>query len=331
MPILPIRPRWVIPLQKSVFEHVHPDDLETIRQLERSITGQQPVHGSLQFRHLHADGHAVRIMDAVYAPSGAMQNVVFILRDLTDRQRLQEIQIEREILRHSLEKEQDLSALKSHMMTRIAHEFRTPLAIILSSIETLEIYAARLKPEQRMAKRRIISQQIQHLTDMLDDIGMVIRGSFVSEKLQKSRICLQEIIEDVIGKLGKNDYPQERFELNLHEGLIIHGDYGNLKRAFYEIISNAARFSEHNTPIQIQATASDEQVRLQVSDQGIGIHSDDVAHAFEPFFRGRNIDEIGGLGLGLTIAQAVIQAHQGTIELESQLGTGTRITVTIPA
>ncbi len=159
-----------------------------------------------------------------------------ISQDITVRKQAQEAvrvsQLEQARLRTSLEKEHELSELKSRMMLRIAHEFRTPLTIILSSLESLERYADRLTPEQRATKRQTMNLQIQKLTRMLDDIGLAVRGDFAAPDSIRSTINLMDILKAVIVTVETELEQQQRFALSVDTGLQVTGDVVSLKRAF---------------------------------------------------------------------------------------------------
>jgi len=271
----------------------------------------------------------------VYDEQQKIMGGMVISQDITVRKQAQEairaIQLEQDHLRTSLEKEQELSELKSRMMLRIAHEFRTPLAVILSSLETLEHYHDRLTPEQRTSKRHTMNVQIQKLTRMLDDIGLAVRGEFAAIDSVRSTIDLMDLLKAETVTVEAELEQQPRFVLNVPTGLQVTGDVVSLKRAFHEVLSNAARFSNQGTSIQVQAELEDRAVKVQIIDQGIGIPLDEQARIMTPFFRGSNINERGGLGLGLTLAHDVITAHQGRLRVSSQEGAGTTVTVTLPA
>lgn len=271
----------------------------------------------------------------VYDEQQKFMGGMVISQDITVRKQAQEairaIQLEQDHLRTSLEKEQELSELKSRMMLRIAHEFRTPLAVILSSLETLEHYHDRLTPEQRTSKRHTMNVQIQKLTRMLDDIGLAVRGEFAAIDTVRSTIDLMDLLKAEILTVEAELEQQPRFALSVPTGLQVTGDVVSLKRAFHEVLSNAARFSNQGTSIQVQAELEDRSVKVQITDQGIGIPLDEQARILTPFFRGSNINERGGLGLGLTLAHDVITAHQGRLRVSSQEGAGTTVTVTLPA
>lgn len=319
---------------KSVFDYVYFEDRDWLRERGLKMSQLNEKLDQREYRHCHADGHYLWVVGHIsylYDSKGEVQGIVSLVRDLTETHRLRDLQIEQAQLQTSLEKEQELSELKSQMMLRIAHEFRTPLAIIKSTSESLDHYHDRLTAVQRTTKRQMINLQIQKLTRMLDDIGLAVRGEFAAIDTVRSTINLMDLLKAEAVTVEAELEQQPRFALSVPAGLQVTGDVVSLKRAFHEILSNAARFSNQGTSIQVQAELEDRDVKVQITDQGIGIPLDDQARILTPFFRGSNINERGGLGLGLTLAHDVITAHQGRLIVSSQEGAGTTVTATLPA
>lgn len=318
---------------RSALDYIHPDDADLVRASRLSISQQGGKREVLEFRHVRADGLYVWLethSGVLYGSNGAFQGLVSVQRDLTERRRLQALELERERLQTSLAKERELSGVKSRMMARIAHEFRTPLAVMWSSFETLEIYAERFSLEERLAKRRNIQGQIRHITQMLDDINLVVNGNVALHKAKSSTVDLAALLQQIASELEAEVDQRERFVLSLPDHLLVHGDREQLGRAFCEILSNAVGFSNAGTPIRLVSECRGDSVMISITDEGIGIPSADQARIFEPLFRGSNIDERQGLGVGLAIARAVIIAHQGTIQVSSQEDQGTTVEVMLP-
>lgn len=310
--------------QPAHAENIRRDALEVISRRQSSYT--------VEFRHAHAAGHYVWVegrLNFIYLEDGQVQGVVVVLRDQTTRHELLALEFEQERLNTALEKERELNELKSRMMFRITHEFRTPLAIILSLVETLERYSDRLSDEQRAGKRKAINSQIRRLTRMLDDIGLVVRNDFVPEHMVLGHTNLNQLCQDVIAEVEAELDQPGRFVLETTPDGVIRGEQAALRRCLYEILLNGARFSPVGKPVRVRVQDAEAQVVVRVADEGIGVLPEEKPRLFEPFFRGSNIDEIGGLGVGLTIAQAVIRAHHGTIEHTAAPG-GTQVTITLP-
>lgn len=318
---------------QSVLDYIHPDDAGSVRASRLSISQQGARTEVVEYRHLRADGQYVWLethSGMLYGADGAFQGLVSVKRDLTERRRLQSLELEQERLQTSLAKERELSDLKTRMMVRIAHEFRTPLAVIWSSFETLDAYSERLSVEQRSAKRHNIQREIGHITRMLDDIHLVVNGNVVLRKSDLSPIDLAARLQQLVSELDMKPDQRDRVTLTLPARALVRGNRDLLDRAFNEILSNAVRFSNAGTPIRVVGEQRGESVAIAIIDAGIGIPSADLPRISEPFFRGSNTNERQGLGTGLAIAKAVITAHQGTIAIRSQQDVGTTVEVILP-
>ncbi|MFN8529366.1 MAG: GAF domain-containing sensor histidine kinase [Anaerolineae bacterium] len=245
-------------------------------------------------------------------------------------QQVQQMLIEEERLRTVLAKETELSQLKSRMMERIAHEFRTPLAIIQTSTSTLDLYLERLTVEQRNNKFKHIYDQVNRLSDLLGQIGFVMNGHVMPEAVQFSRTDLSSVCRQTAQELETQFAQPGKYILDLPDSLMVHADAGALRNLVFHIMHNAAQFSAANSPVSVSLSTHDQDVELTVSDRGIGILPEEQGHIFETFFRGTNIGEVSGLGLGLTIAKACVDLHQGSLIVESIPEQGTTVRIWLP-
>ena len=314
-------------------QYLHPDDADRIRQHRPGSPTPSLGDDTLQFRCRHQHGHYLWVEGRqryLYTADGQYEGVVVLLRDLTEQQRVQALQLDHHRLQTSLDKEQELSQLKAGMMLRITHEFRTPLAVLWAAFETLYNYSDRLTDDQRLGKRRTMQLQIHQITDMLDDITLVIQGDLQVATLKVTEIDLRANLAALAVVVEAQLGQTHRFALCVPAETVIRVDWLRLKRALQEVMSNAARFSAPETQVQVTVERDVRGVTITVSDQGIGIPAADQAHVFDPFFRGSNINERGGLGLGLTIARGIILAHQGSITLDNPPAGGTRVAIWLP-
>jgi len=253
-----------------------------------------------------------------------------IARDLTEPKQYQAALIERETLRAKLEQEAELSQLKSGMMVRVAHEFRTPLAIIQATTETLTTYAERLTPNQKAAKTANIRTSIQRLTDMLSEIEVAVKGTLVPDELRIVPIDLSSLCSQVAREIETHFDLPGKFALLVPESVMVAGDLATVKNAVLHVMRNAARYSAPSDVVQVTLAPNHNGTVLIIQDRGIGILPEEQERIFEPFFRGSNMGEIRGLGLGLTIARASVEAHHGTIQVESTPGSGTTVSIWLP-
>lgn len=262
--------------------------------------------------------------------SSAPYAVVTTFADITHQRALQAIEVENKTLQAQIEKEQELSGLKSRMMERIAHEFRTPLALIQLATDTYMRYYDRMSKEQQLRKDTTIRHNIQRLTDMLDEIGMVVRGSLAPTALNSIPINVHQLCKEVQANLEAQFELPGKYALDIPADLTIDADPFVLGRSTYHLMRNAARFSPSETTVDIHAQVTSDGFELRICNRGIGIPTAELTRVFEPFYRGTNIGETSGLGLGLTIAQAGVVAHGGRIRAESIPGEATTFILWLP-
>ncbi len=299
---------------------------------ERNLTGKS----SVELTGIRRDGTTfpVAVTSSFFPGPNAIRHTWSIVHDMTEHKRLQQTLIDQEKTRTALTKENELSALKAQMMQRMTHEFRTPLSVLQASIETLTTYLDRLSPEQRWVKAENIKRGIRRLTGMLDEISFVVRDEPLDSQ-PRTKVDLYELCQQVVSEIESQTKQAYRFVLDLPdpktstESMLI-GDPDTLKMALTHVMRNAVRFSAPAEPVTICLSGSDQEIVMQVIDQGIGIPLPEQSRLFEPFFRASNINEIGGLGLGLTIAKSCIETHQGTIAIVSVPERGTTVTIRLP-
>ncbi len=312
---------------------VHPEDIESMSEsfLKAAALANHQITG--EFRLRHADGHYIDfevVGKLLFDDANNFVSGVFISRDVSERKRMQNLLLEKEKLQTALGKELELNDLKTRMMSRIAHEFRTPLTVIQASTETLTHYFDRLTTAQKDSKEVVIKGQIQRLTDMLDEISLVMNGSFTPLHVHPTTTDLGLLCQQMAGQLERQVNLPGKFALDIPESATASVDGQVLRNAILHIMRNAARFSKPSGIVKISLTSDENNIQLRITDTGIGILPEELPRIFDPFFRGSNISEISGLGIGLTIARAAVDAHDGTIRVESVVGEGTTVTINIP-
>jgi PAS domain S-box-containing protein len=252
-----------------------------------------------------------------------------VIRDVTEQVRLEELKVSEERLQVALQKERELNALKSKMMIRIAHEFRTPLSIISINGETLDKYIDRMSDERRHQKLDEMRRRIQQLAQILDNIITVAQNEYDFQDspltvFEVADLCYQCVEAEQIALAGNH---RILIETTPHR---IRANRPHLETILTNLLANAIRYSPDGSTIHLRQSFDQDDLLLQVTDEGIGISPDDLARIFEPFFRGTNTDDISGLGLGLSIVRDFVQHYGGAIAVESQPGQGTTFTVRLP-
>ncbi|MGV0027229.1 ATP-binding protein [Phormidesmis priestleyi] len=236
--------------------------------------------------------------------------------------------------REAFIKEQELNDLKSRFITTASHEFRTPLAIVMTSAELLERMGSDCSEDRRVTYLQKIREAVRSMTRILSD--MLTVGKVKSEKLEfnPTRIELRSFCQKILSdlQLSETSLPSVWVEIvgDRTEGF---WDEDLMALMMTNLLINAVKYSINRTPIFLTIrcpTASESDVVFRIQDHGIGIPSEDLPHLFESFHRARNVDTIAGVGLGLAIVQQCVDRHQGKITVESEVGRGTIVEVTLP-
>lgn len=252
-------------------------------------------------------------------------NCVYIGRDITARK-----QAETEI-RNSLAKEKELRELKSGFISMATHEFRNPLSSILLCVQNLGE-----NHNLSNANRDFYLQSIQDaaltMNFLLEDVLILSRAESDQQKLKLEPIDLKEFCLQIILKLtsiyvskGVNFDYQGEFQL-------VNLDKTTLRYILNNLLSNALKYSDSGGTVELIVSYSKEsaEVKIEVSDRGIGIPQESQKHLFESFYRAGNVNSIPGTGLGLSIVKKSVDLYQGSITLSSEINQGTKIVVILP-
>lgn len=232
----------------------------------------------------------------------------------------EEVEIE---LRNALEKEKDLSELKSRFVSMASHEFRTPLSTVLSSTYLLQKYInTEDQPKREKHIERIISS-VKMLTDILNDflsVGKIEEGK-IKTNFSKFNLC--NSINNIKAEMSELKKEGQHIYYTHIGDEIIWLDESMMKHIVMNLLSNAIKFSPEKSIIYIETENKGDHLYLSVKDNGIGMSTDDQKHLFERFFRGTNVTNIQGTGLGLHIVQKYAELMNGNIECISELYKGT--------
>jgi signal transduction histidine kinase len=233
-------------------------------------------------------------------------------------------------LRLALEKEKELSQLRSEFMSLISHEFRTPLTTILSSDQLLQRYGKRLSEEKQQNHHERIQNAVGYMTQLLEDVLLVGTAEAGKLKFEPTLIDVVAFCGDLVETLQMNTTQHKLIFVSDSEELYAQMDKKLLGHIFTNLLSNAIKFSPKGGTVQFDLVSSSGSVILRIQDNGIGIPAKDLPQLFESFSRASNVDCIQGTGLGLTIVKKSVDLHGGQIAVESEVRLGTTFTVTLP-
>lgn len=295
-----------------------------------------------EIKSYHPDGTPRWIEWVSYAFTDEVGSVTMIQsvgRDITTSKQLEAQRLELEEQRHrnrmleiALEKEREIVELRQNFTSMITHEFRTPLAVIQSTIEILRMYLDRLPVERLSQRLDIITKQAQRMNDLLSDILTYSRGERKLAPNDIEDIELTAFCHEMADDFRLIDEGQHPIALTFGNGpLIIRTDRRLFEHIYLNLVGNAIKYSPPGAPVDVSIHRADDKFIITVSDKGIGIPEADFERIFTPFHRAANVGSRSGSGLGLPIVKQCVEGLGGSISLVSQLGVGTIFTVVLPA
>ncbi|HYQ46015.1 MAG TPA: DAHL domain-containing protein [Polyangiaceae bacterium] len=228
------------------------------------------------------------------------------------------------------EKERELGELKTRFVSMTSHEFRTPLSVIVSSTDLLENYSERWDAERRRDHLERIRSAAGSMDRLLDDILLIGRAEAGVLRASPAQLNLDEVCRQLVESLEYSSARSHDIRYDFSGDPNVTLDERLLSELVGNLLSNALKYSPPGSQVDFDVVASDQQCRFTVEDRGIGIPQEDVAHLFESFFRASNADQIKGSGLGLAVVKKAVEVQNGTVEVESRLGQGTKFVVHVP-
>jgi len=291
-------------------------DITTRKNIETNLLAQKKELGTLAMamQRLNAELEA------------KVEERTLILKEALEK--LEESQKE---LNDALEKEKQLSELKSGFVSLASHEFRTPLSTILSSASLISRYPERGEQDKREKHVKRIKDSVRHLNNILEDFLSL--GKLDDGKIQAhpEMFLVDEFLKQVLDEFSGTEQPGQQLLLENYATGSFCSDKRIIRNILINLVGNAIKFSGDNSKIKIVASYAKETLSLSVEDEGIGISQADQEHLFTSFFRGKNAANIEGTGLGLHIVKRYLDLLNGTLTLKSELNEGTIITCTFPS
>lgn len=276
------------------------------RQILRSIDRRSFWEGEVSLERADGDERDVyMVCTAVTDSEGQRVGQLTVLRDISQSKRLEE--------------------QKARFIASASHELRTPIA----NLKT-RLYLLKRQPERTSEHLEVAQKAANWLQDLVTDMFDMTRFERGVLPFEREEVIVQELLREVL------DYQQPEAErrsvaLRLRapeEPIIFSTDPYRLTQVVSNLLVNAINYTSHDGSVTIHLDAEPERLILTVEDTGEGIAPEALPHLFKPFYRARNDGQ--GVGLGLAIVQEIVRLHQGTIEVKSELGRGSRFIVTLP-
>ena len=239
-----------------------------------------------------------------------------------------------EELRKANESLRKIDETRRAFFADISHELRTPLTVIRGEGEISLRGKNKRVAEYKKSMERIV-EQAKHLSVLVNDLLFIARQGAGAARLNLQSLDLTELVEKVCGDARVIAYNKD-IGITLANGStheMVRGDPARLRQLLLVLLDNAVRYSKSKGAIEVEVARSRGKVKVQVSDSGVGIPPEELEGIFERFRRGGSAAEMNeeGLGLGLPLAKAIVEAHKGRIEMKSKVGKGTTVSVTLPA
>lgn len=234
-------------------------------------------------------------------------------------------------LEQEKDKEKELAELKSRFVSMTSHEFRTPLTVIGSSAELLQTYGETWDTDKRAKHFGKIKLATAQMKRMLDAVLLVGKAEAGMLKFEPRGIDVAALVAEVVEELQMDVNTSHTIEVNLDEEVseaVL--DERLMKHLVTNLLTNAMKYSPDAARVFLDVSVDDDELVIVVEDTGLGIAPNDLDRLFESYYRGENVGNIKGTGLGLALVKTAVDQHSGSIHVESELGGGTTFTVRIP-
>jgi signal transduction histidine kinase len=274
----------------------------------------------------------------IHGDEGVMGVIVFFSSEIATPNRELEAmmgtlgsQVGQAIERRDAEVEAD--RLKNEFFSLVSHEFRTPLTSIVGYVELLEETPEGITEEERAQFLGVVKRNSERLRRLVDDLLFISKVQGGSFALTPRELDLDELASHAIDAV-RPAAEENGLSLVLDTDGVsqFYGDPDRLAQLFDNLLSNAVKYTPTGERIEVNLSSAGDQLVLEVRNTGVHIQPDELKHLFERFFRASTASEgeMPGVGLGLTIAQSIVEAHGGEIHANSDKQTGTIFRVKLP-
>lgn len=230
----------------------------------------------------------------------------------------------------AFEQEREQRQLKSKLVAMFSHDFRNPLATIMSSNSLLRDYSDRMDEARRTGHFNRIEASVRQLMQMLDDMLIVAQMESGSLEFHPEQVNIAAFLQQIVDEFHTIHGETYLLVFENHYADSVMADPRLLRQIAANLISNAIKYSPEGREVLVRLERQNGHVVMTVRDHGIGIPDADQPHLFTAFHRASNVGEVSGTGLGLAIVKQAVDLHGGSIYLESKVGHGTTVKVEIP-
>ena len=281
--------------------------------------------------HTHKQGGVVDVevlMKPIFDSDGKLKSYLAAARDVTEREHMLKD------LESALEAQKELGALKSKFVSMVSHEFRTPVATILSSAELLQMSLLNIQginADHVNKHLNRIKHEVKRITNLLNDVLILEKHAQGKQTVSPQKVLLIDILEVQLKEVFGFREDASRLKIDpVPPQLFINTDPQILQHIVINLVENALKYSDPPLPVKVSLKYDNQWIKIYVTDQGIGIPKKEQAFLFESFFRASNASKISGTGLGLSIVKQFVSLLKGTLHFKSEHNQGTEFVVTLP-
>ncbi len=311
-------------IENGVLQHIHADDRPLLIERVRQRLAGQPIAERCQLRLVLPDRTIkwLEFGDNMVPWDGSAGLLIFFL-DVTERH-LAELET-----RAAVERQRDLNDLRSRFVAMTSHEFRTPLAAILSAQDLLKMYGDRIPESEKMELLGLIESGVKRMTSMLERVLLLGQVDANMLEFKPTPLDLKALCDELAAE-ANNQYPESNCHVIVdfeEASRNVLYDEKLLRHIFSNLLSNAIKYSPDGGQVCMRVHAQDAHTVFEISDQGIGIPPGEADYLFTSFHRASNVGAIPGTGLGLAIVKQSVDLHGGSISVKSTTGQGSCFTV----
>lgn len=239
--------------------------------------------------------------------------------------------LERKRAMYEAQREKEIHDIKSKFIAMVSHEFRTPLTVIRSGAEIIKNYRDKMDEAQMSKYLTRIEQTVDYMSQILQNVLQIDESEEIILSGEVAGEDLVSLTTQAIEYTQANSKSYRQILFTPDDDRIRAKISPKLfKHILVNVLSNADKFSPSDQPIELILSKFEDEVDIVVRDYGIGIPEDEISKVYDLFFRGSNVENIQGVGIGMSVVKQCINLLEGQIEINSTVGSGTEVKITIP-
>lgn len=306
----------------SFLDAIHPEDLP--RQI--AAVKNNPTSIDEIYRIIQPSGNMRWIRSRTFPvkdENGDISRIIGVAEDISHRK-----QAEQETYK-ALQREQELSTVKSEFIATISHEIHTPLSIIQSSADILQHSINRLSDEKKQKHFQKVDSAIKRITSIIEDLLIVAEDEAGSLQFEPTKIDIPQLCQEIIDRIINYNNRRIEFTVSGDAASTAMLDAKLVNHILVNLLENALKYSQPQEKVKFELDLLPSKIKFRIQDWGMGIPTENLPHVFDSFYRGNNVDNQPGTGIGLAIVKQCVDIHRGGIAINSTVGKGTIFTVTL--